>query len=56
MVESAVDYLQKSRCLDVVKEVKDFEREALSVIEKFFVITSKVSQNLPSVDWLEEVV
>jgi polyadenylate-binding protein len=43
---------RNSRCLDVEKEVKDLEKEALSVIEKFFVITSKVSPNLPSVDWL----
>ena len=56
MVESAVDYLHKLRCLDVAKEVKVLEREALSVTEKFFVITSKVSQNPPSVDWRDEVV
>ena len=56
MVDFAVDYLHKSKCLDVVKEVKDLEREVPSVTEKFFVITSKVSQNLQSVDWREEVV
>jgi len=31
------------------------ERGALSVTEKFFVITSRVSQNQPSVVWLVEV-
>ncbi len=56
MVDFADDYLHKSKCLDVAKEVKDLEREVQNVTEKFFVITSKVSQNLPSVDWREEVV
>ena len=31
------------------------EREAPSVIERFFVITSKVSPSQPSDDWREEV-
>ena len=47
--------LRKSRCLDVVKEEKDLEREARSVTEKFFVITSKESRSPPSVDWRVEV-
>jgi len=44
-----------STCLDVVKEAKVLEREALSVTGKSFVTTSKVSRSPPSVDWLAEV-
>ena len=47
--------LRRSRCLDVVKEAKVLEREALSVTGKSFVTTSKVSRSPPSVDWLAEV-
>ena len=46
---------RKSRCLDVVKEEKDLEREAPSVTERFFVTTSRVSRSPPSVDWRVEV-
>jgi hypothetical protein len=38
----------------VVKEEKDSERGVPSVIEKFCVITSKVSPSLPSDVWLDE--
>ena len=47
--------LRRSRCLDVVKEAKVLEREALSVTGRFFVTISKVSRSPPSVDWLAEV-
>jgi hypothetical protein len=40
----------------VAKEEKVLEKEALSVIAKFFVITSRVSQSPPSAVWLAEVV
>ena len=38
------------------KEEKDLGKEARNVTEKFFVIISKVSRNLLSAGWLEEVV
>jgi hypothetical protein len=39
----------------VVKEEKVLEKEAPSVTEKYFVITSRVSQSQLSVAWLAEV-
>jgi hypothetical protein len=50
-------YLNNSEtCLAVAKEEKVLERGALSVTGRFFVITSRVSQSLPSAVWLAEVV
>merc|ERR1712109_435590 len=37
--------IKKKQCLDEAKEEKDWEREELNVIAKFFEITSKVSPN-----------
>lgn len=50
------DDQQPEKCQEEAKAEKDWEREAPSVIEKFFVITSKESQSPPSEDWLAEVV
>ena len=47
---------EQQSCQDVVKEVKVWEKEALSVTGRFWEITSRVSQNQPSVVWLAEVV
>ena len=44
--------LKQSICLDEEKEERDLEREALSVTERYCVITSRVSPSQPSVDWL----
>ena len=48
------------RCLDKDREEKDLGKEARNearnVIEKFFVIISKVSGNRLSAGWLEDVV
>ena len=42
-------------CQDVVKEEKDLEKEALSVTERSFVITSRELQNPLSAVWLAVV-
>ena len=49
-------YIRKQKCLDEEKEEKDLEREAPSVTEKSYVITSKVSPNQLSVVSLVVVV
>jgi hypothetical protein len=44
------------KCLVVVREVRDLEREVQKGTERFFVITFKESQSQLLGDWREEVV